>query len=39
MISRGDIVEADGDLLVKKTKDGTYRVKGLTISLPDPQAF
>ena len=32
-------VVADGDLLVKKTKDGTYRVKGLMISLPDPEAF
>lgn len=32
-------VVADGGLTVKKTKDGTYRVKGLGISLPDPGAF
>ncbi len=32
-------VVADGSLLVKKTKDGDYSVKGLAISLPDPEAF
>lgn len=32
-------VVADGDLTVKKAKDGNYRVKGLAISLPDPEAF
>lgn len=32
-------VVADGGLWVKKTKDGAYRVKGLAISLPDPEAF
>ena len=32
-------VVADGGLWVRKTKDGTFRVKGLSIELPDPDAF
>lgn len=32
-------VVADGGLWVKKKKDGTYRIKDLSISLPDPEAF
>lgn len=32
-------VVADGGLWVKKTKDGTFRIKGLSIALPDPEAF
>ena len=32
-------VVADGGLWVKKTKDGTFRITGLSIALPDPEAF
>lgn len=32
-------VVADGGVWVKKTKDGAYRVKGLSVALPDPDAF